>query len=198
MNNKPIFFLLVLLSFISCQEEPEPSIVETGFEFNFPTDCCELTQFSVNGVSDLQAEGINYYRSCVFTPDGFHDNADSYWVQTNDQVESITSFEVSDEDGVIVYSQENIVPNDSSMGWDGMINQTLNDGPYKIDVSFITVDGTVVEISHIICILLCEIAINDLTYYIPQGLNIHNVRWPHQHDGEGGFEDTLPGAQCIN
>lgn len=195
MQHKLSICIVILFTIISCKSES--STEDVAFDFNFPEDCCQLTQFTINGISDLTSEGIRLYDACAFTPDGTQEGAGIYPIYTNDQIETLSKFDISNSDGQVVFSQENIPPNDQTFGWDGKENGALKDGPYKIDVSFDTTDGSKVNISYIVCVLLCEEGGIHLNEYEVQNLNFNNLRWPSQHDGFGGFDAVAPIEICT-
>ena len=187
-----LFVLVTICTLLSCSNE---SNTRNGFEFNFPSDCCVMDQFEVTGIDDLDSENLKLYNACVFAPDGFT-VSNNYFIQTNDEIETINRFEITDAIGNSIFIREDFSPNDSSFGWDGRINQIPQEGAFKVSVAFTTKNNIEVSVSYIICALNCQANSPFLSGYEPQGLNFNNLRWPNQHDGVGGFDSTAPALFC--
>ena len=185
--------LLSIISLFSCSDEPNQSV--NNFEFNFPMDCCTIDQFEISGIRDLESENLRIYTPCVFVPDGPTTN-NIYLIQTNDQIDTIKRIEVSDMDGKIIFVRENFPSNDMEFGWNGKLDQINQEGAFKIKLNFISKQNTEISISYIICALNCERNQPFLSGYDAVGLDFNNLRWPNQHDGNGGFDVTAPIEQC--
>ena len=182
-----IVLLLIIFTTLSCSKESSP---ENGFSFNFPEDCCVMDQFEVLGIDDLESENLRLYNACVFVPDATTTN-NNYFIQTNDLIDTISKFEITDTDGNSIFVRENFPPNDSSFGWDGSVDQMLQEDAFKVSVVFSTQSNIEVSVSYIICALSCQESHPFLSGYESQGLDFNNLRWPSQHDGNGGFDLSL-------
>ena len=190
---KAHLLLLLIIALFSCSDESKQSV--NDFEFNFPMDCCIIDQYEISGIMDLESENLKIYTPCVFIPDGQTTN-NIYFVQTNDQIDTIKRFEVSDMEGEILFVRENFPSNDTEFGWNGKVNQINQEGAFKIKLNFVSKQNTEVSISYIICALNCERNQPFLSGYEIVGLDLTNLRWPDQHDGNGGFDATAPMEQC--
>jgi len=194
-------YLTLFMACIICYScgEDNPQVVEK-ISFNFPSDCSinmQDTVFAIEGILDLSEFGI--YSPTVFSPEvhgasEFLDSNQSHFPQTNDQIEKISLFQVLDQDENIVFERKDFEPNNSDLGWDGMINGELAEGGFKSIIQFRTQSQSLIQVEYFICALKCRMVVP----YMDAGLDLRFIRWPSQHDGSGAYEDTFaPNASCF-
>jgi gliding motility-associated-like protein len=76
-----------------------------------------------------------------FTPNGDGTN-DSFFIQGDDKVSKVLVFRVYDRWGELVFSAENIAPNDAAAGWDGTFKgEKMNSGVYAWYAEVEYIDG---------------------------------------------------------
>ena len=77
----------------------------------------------------LQSSGI--YMPNIFAPDGLEPQNQRFFVQASNSVEEVITFQIFDRWGEKLFEQNNFMPNDPLLGWDGTHQgQPLNAGVY--------------------------------------------------------------------
>ncbi len=78
----------------------------------------------------------------VFTPNEDGEN-DFLFVQSHQMIKEIESFRIYNRWGALVFSQLNFIPNNESIGWNGMVNgQKASIGTYVFVIKYKDVSGT--------------------------------------------------------
>jgi gliding motility-associated-like protein len=76
-----------------------------------------------------------------FTPNGDGAN-DNFFIQGDDKVSKVLIFKVYDRWGELIFSAENIAPNDAAAGWDGTFKgEKMNSGVYAWYAEVQYIDG---------------------------------------------------------
>ena len=166
--------LLLTISF-SCKDDDESMEEEQADPFT--ASCCEIPHLEgcVGGAN-------------IFVPNAFTANADGFsdifYVHGGQGVKEIVEFKIFDADGNIVYEAYNFQPNDFDFGWDGSLpDGTVVDAVYSYTVSVTNIANVTVEFEGQVCCRTGFFACVD---------NEQHCVYSTQHDGNGGFEPTLP------
>lgn len=115
--------------FFSCRDDDNINSIDF-----FKANCCNTPH--------LQAsfEGTDLYLPNSFTPNG--DGANDFFypiANTNSTIEIIESFRIFKLNDELVYEIENILPNQITTGWDGVIEDGNNNRPIDGIYSYILV-----------------------------------------------------------
>ncbi|MDA8692515.1 hypothetical protein N9L92_00520 [Saprospiraceae bacterium] len=208
MKTLNIIGIVLLVTFISCQDNSDGAFSN----FNFPKDCCnqEFDLVSIDTVLSCDNSVImdtlipipidsflvsSFYVPCVFSPDSDQIINRAYSIFTSGPEIDVCDVKIFDQDGIIVFENDNFIIGSSSNGWDGIIDNEVVEGPFEIVYKF-NVVGRSMELRGIVCSLLCSRHSEDS--YFDQDLDQDVLRWPSQHDGEGNFSSLLPSDECIN
>lgn len=206
MNNKKLFFFLGVILMAACQSESDLR----RFEFNFPEDCCQQA-FEISHMIDVLScestaqlpvvhpdsvpmfEVRKTYVPCVFSPDSDQIINRTHSIFTNGFCNDICDVKVYAQNGEMVYSNGAYSVDEFSMGWDGMINNQMVEGPFEVVYQLKCADDNDFEVRGIVCSLLCNI--NSEESYFEAGLDSEVMRWPSQNE-EGSFNLFNP-DECF-
>lgn len=190
MLNTRLFFAVLFLTVILSCKEKNRSVYEsccgaepTEDHFTFPM---KLYDANWNLVDSFMEASI--YIPNIFIIDNSGDN-NFLNVFSNNSVIEIQSILFTDENGELLFSRENVQPNDPAAGgWDGEKSDgTLYKGSfnYKVVVEFL--NGQTKTYEGQACAYHCH------EEGFPAG-NLPNCCFPSQHDGNGGRDEQLPGS----
>lgn len=185
---KWIIIIILSIIFLSCNSgnEDESQSGDNIFEFNFPEDCCTMTFTSLESDEDYNLNSSpKLYMACIFSPNGDTDirNQTTYY-GTNQDIASIIKMEVLAQDGTLVFSNENFLPNEPLEGWDGFFDRNLHQGPFLVKSILENSQGVRMFHETIVCSILCN---NESRELINEGLDLSFATWGSQHDGDGDF-----------
>jgi len=177
---------LLLFTFVSCKEKNK-SIYEgccgteatvDSFRIAFPT-------YDQNGNIIDSTSAAQIYIPNVFTPDGDGIN-DIFIVFGGPAVKQIVSVLCSNENIDQLFQSVNILPNDPGHSWDGLKpDGTIYQGSFNYEVEVEFIDGQIKTYIGKACAYTCG----------EEGFpteNLPDCFFPDQHDGNGGFDPSLP------
>lgn len=106
----------------------------------------------------------------------------------NDLIAKVSSIVFTAEDGTLLFSKENVQPNDPAGGWDGLKpDGSFYKGSFNYQVTVEAISGDTKTYTGKACAFHCH----------DEGFpseNIPNCFFPSQHDGNGGVDPGLPGS----
>jgi len=187
---KIYLFILCLMAICSCSSEKS----NDGFEYNYPQDCCAITNYSGQNVTPQDSLFI----ATSFVPNSSESGSNRiFFAQTANSISSIDKLSIKSQEGNVVFENSNFKPNDPTHGWDGSINGEYVEGPYMMTYNFQNANGENAEIEAVVCLLTCSDQGDIIFKYRAQGMDFDDCRWVSQHDGQGGFDGTLRGLECF-
>ena len=112
-----------------------------------------------NGCSNEAFQRIRVVRDTrVFVPNGFSPNGDGsndvVFVQASNEVARVLNFQIFDRWGTQLFTAQNFLPNDPTVGWDGTLRgRPMDPGVFVYYVDVELVDGTRTVISGDVALL---------------------------------------------
>ena len=136
MTNHHFLVPGIILMLISCNDE---NVVFHG--------CCNNAP-----VSERVGNAVIYLPN-LFTPND--DKVNDWCYLLGDSIANISSFEVRDRKGNIVFQANNIQANDPEAGWEGKVNGTIQKGLYSVSFTVQALDGTLGSFESSVCNYPC-------------------------------------------
>jgi len=168
------FISITLLSIsLSCHDEKKEA----------PQDCCG------NPAIEASFGNGHVYVPNIFTPNG--DGINDILLVFGDSVNLISSFQISNEDGDLVFYTQNFNPNDQLFGWNGEVNGEVIEGVYDILLLAMAKDGTVKELEGKVCNYPCSVQ------PLPEISTPDQCQFPAQ-SWNGHFGPTLPSGENFD
>ncbi len=98
-----------------------------------------------DNISILVNKENRVYAPTVFNPDASFPN-DRFFLSCDEGVSNITRLLIADRWGAILFDQENLMPDDPNIGWDGRFNdKVVQTGVFTWWAEFERLDGTVFQ-----------------------------------------------------
>jgi hypothetical protein len=186
MKHNTIFYAAVLLlTNLACKDHP--SVYENCCGTEPTTDAFSITvpYTDVNGnlIDSTLKTGV--YIPNVFIIDNSGDNN---WLNvfSNETVTQVKSVIFSDESGNLLFSKQNVLPNDPAAGgWNGLKSDgSFYQGSFNYVAVVEFIDGQQKTYEGKSCAYHC----NDDGF--PTG-NLPKYAFPSQHNGSGGLDTSL-------
>lgn len=180
--------LIACLTFISCKEKNK-SIYEgcCGTEATLDTTLITVTLYGPNGTMFDSTIHTNVYIPNIIVLDtSIFSNDDRLTLWHGNTVQKILSAVYSSEDGTILFSRENFLPNEPSHGWGGLKpDGTYHQGVfnYEITVAFLGGQTTKTYTGR-----ACAYRCGDDGFPNEQ---LPACFFSFQHNGNGGYDPNL-------
>lgn len=173
----------VFLLLLSCNNKSKVQI----FEFDFPSDCCNLT-FEEAEILDPRIGNtiVKWFLPCIFSPNNDDTLDQILFLRTNPGINKIVEFEIHAQDGTLIFSDSEFKPNLSLNGWDGYFEGLLQEGPFQATYTIEDLAGNKYNLNSIVCSIAC----NSNSSLVEDGLPVEDLRWGSSHDGNGGFDNN--------
>ena len=173
-----IFMTLTLCASQSCKSDDD-GMGGDGQVDTFITTCCEIPHL------EGCVGGAEFYVPNAFTAngDGFND---VFLIFGSQGVKEISSFKIFNSNSDMVFEKFNFQPNDLAFGWDGRLpDGMIVEGIYSYTVEVTNVADETTSFDGSVC---CRTSVDVL----PCVDHEQHCAYSTQHNGNGGFEPTLP------
>jgi gliding motility-associated-like protein len=111
--------------------------------------CIHEETFEVEGLSDDPRDCVQFYIPNVFSPnnDGINDDF-LIFVAEDSGIQSVTSFQVYDRWGNLIFNQGRFIPQNGNIGWDGFFKgEPLDPNVYFYKMNLAFIDGGTLTVS---------------------------------------------------
>ena len=131
---------------ISCVDCPEPLLLEnSGSDYTVHVvnehGCASELSFKLLYEREVLVTIPN-----IFTPGNNDGNNDFFTAYGNENVELISTMQIFDRWGQLLYHKEDLLPNEEQLGWDGSYNaERVVPGVYAYRIEILTTEGEILQ-----------------------------------------------------